>query len=393
MAEANLSGHPSANPQPTNLDPDQVRGLADSVFATLLEHFSSFQNSAAVEKEGTARRFSPKWVVYHDIYVQALEARCGESDHAAHVRGVLERFTRYRKLDNKDLSAVSQLDLEMYVSARLKDSNKQGKPLSARTINNEIEILNTCFSKAGPKEKRGRGRKNFGYLEDPPWLEKLQVYRREVKTVETWQIADFVRATAKATSPRIEGCTPQQFWLAALLLGMVTGLRRKALLKVPRPDDQTLIQKGELFLPAELNKTKADLRMSLGNEEVVMLLTSLPSRVGEPLLPWKKPNGRPMTAGHFSNTLSKFQDDAGIPRESRVTPQKLRATAATEVADVFSDAVAKKKLGHSPYTNTLDTNYKRLTPTDIDRQASDHLAKIILPHFANGGNDQGEKNR
>ena len=55
------------------------------------------------------------------------------------------------------------------------------------------------------------------------------------------------------------------------------------------------------------------------------------------------------------------------------------ALSAPLAIAAFGDAVAKKKLGHSPTTNTLDVNYKSRAPREKDVEASDHLAEMILP--------------
>jgi hypothetical protein len=84
-----------------------------------------------------------------------------------------------------------------------------------------------------------------------------------------------------------------------------------------------------------------------------------------------------MTLGHFTHTLKSFQRLAGIDRTVRL--KDLRSTAATEISEEFNDALAKKRLGHSAHTNTLETNYKakRVTPKDVE--VSEFLAGLAMP--------------
>ena len=328
-----------------------------------------------------------KWAVYKEIYV-SLQRVTHKSGHPENVRRVLDRFTHYCNLIGADLEEISQHDFDMYV-ARRREDEWRGKPISNRTINNEIDILNAAFAKAGPKLATRSGRENYGYLETtPPFKQPLEEDESEPVCVGGETIAAFMRAvTDHARVPNVDGCTPYNFWLCVLLLGGITGLRRGALLQIPRPDDVMLRDRRELVLPAHLNKARTGrrrkrkpLRFSLGrNDRVIELLVNLPSKPGEQLLPWRRNSGRPMTLGYFSNTMAEIQRAAGISDADRLKLKYLRSTAGTEIADVFGDAVAKKKLGHSPTTNTLDTNYKSRAPREKDIEASDHLANMILP--------------
>lgn len=322
------------------------------------------------------------WAVYKEMYLQLLETRCaGDSEHPANVRRVLDRFTRYLGLADRRLDEIRSLDLERYVSQRNQDTYR-GKPIGRRTLRNEIRILNAAFAKAGPRDSRGKGRGNWCLIDDPPWIEEVSVDRRLPVVIEPDQFRAFLEAARHARSPRPEVCNPELFWTCALVLDAATRLRRKGLLRVPRPEDHRLLDRREIFLPAELNKTREDLVIALGSgaqgDRVVRLLSQLPTRPGEPFLPWKHPNGRPMTLGHFNNTMARIQRDAGIDERQRIRLKDVRSTAGTLLLRKFGEGVAKQALGHSPNTNTLRTNYNNPLPREEDRAASDLTAGLVM---------------
>ena len=177
-----------------------------------------------------------KWVVYKEVYV-SLQRVNHKSGHPENVRRVLDRFTHYCGLIGADLDEVSQHDFDLYVAKR-RDDEWRGKPISNRTINNEIDILNATLSKAGPKSATRAGRENYGYLSgNPPYKSPLEEDDPEPVCVGGDTIAAFMQAVQEhAKAPDVEGCTPYEFWLCVLLIGGITGLRRGALLQIPRPE-------------------------------------------------------------------------------------------------------------------------------------------------------------
>lgn len=319
-----------------------------------------------------------KWVILKELHLERLEVRSPGAEYNSQVRRVLDRFTHYRGLVVKELGAITQLDLEQFVIRRRTDLYR-GKLLSARTINNEIAILNAIFAWCGPPETRGPGRSNLGLLQRPPFLTPLDEPDVEPVAVSDEQLVNYLRATQRATSPRIRGCSPQTFWTCVLLLDGVTMLRRGGLLRIIRPTDYELLELKQLKLPAGINKSKRDEWLSLGSRASLLeLLAALPSQPGEPLLPWRDRTGRAMSLNHFSRTMAKFQRDAGISDTDRVRLKQLRSTGATEVGDEFNDAVAKRKLKHGPTTNTFDQHYKSRRPTAAEHEASNYLADKLL---------------
>ncbi|MBX3437796.1 MAG: hypothetical protein KF861_09915 [Planctomycetaceae bacterium] len=321
------------------------------------------------------------WAIYKEIYMEHVVTTCrADSEHPLHVRKVLDRFTAYLGLAESELSAIDNRDLATYVQRRRQDEWR-GKPLQPRTINNEIDILNTAFAKAGPRE-RGAGRGNFAFISDAPFHPRLQEFARMPVCLEWVQIERLVEAARCSRSPHQAVCCPSVFWPAAVLLELTTRLRRRALLRVPRPSDELLLERREIRVPAEFDKNGIERVYALGSDEtggrVARILHALPTRLGEPLLPWRRGDGRPMSLGHFSNAIAAMQRRAGICESQRVRLKDIRSTGATLISDRFGDAVAKKAIGHSPNTNTINTNYKNRLPREADRAASDMMAAPIL---------------
>lgn len=325
------------------------------------------------------------WVVYQFQYLQLLQTYDKDPVYVSNARRVLERFTRYCNLVESRLCEIKDSHIQNYL-ARRKSETWRDKPLSNVTLNNEIGFINTCLAKAGKKEPRGPGRSNFGYLEFPPYCEFLPVDETDPQVISEEQIHSFSEAAALARSPIIEGCSPAEFWRTALLLGLITGLRRRGLLLIQRPTDYELLEKRELYLPAKYHKTRNSLRIPLGSTAVVDILAKMPSKEGEPLLPWiNGRTGKPLSRAHFSNTMTKIQREAGIPEDQRVKTKNLRSTAATMIAEKLNDDVARKRMGHSPNSKTLLTNYKAKRISAADIKASEMLGELVLPHVTGHG--------
>lgn len=319
------------------------------------------------------------WVCYKELYVERLETRYPESDHPKNVRAVLDRFQRVCGLRTRRLHQLSNVDLDTYVKSRRRDKWR-GKPLANRTLNNEIDILNAALALAGPPETRGAGRKNLGLIMRPPFAERLPEQKTIPVAVAPIDLQRFFAAVEFASSPIIKGCTPAQFWVAAVVLDLVTGLRRKGLIRIPRPDDYELLELKQIVLPARLSKTRTEQRISLGSQEIVDLLAALPTKPGQPLLPWtNRRTGDVMSLSHFNRQMVLIQERAGIPRASRIRLKDLRSTAATETIEEFGPGIARRKLGHAPTTNTIHTNYDVPRVSKQDQAASAHLAGIVMP--------------
>ena len=315
-----------------------------------------------------------RWITFVEIYCDTHEAR-HPGEHSKNVRRVLERFTKYRNLQDAMVSDVEPIDLEQYLAERRSDTWR-GRPLADRTINNEIDILNTALAKAGPRGNTKRDRKNFGFCETPPGIDPLTLERKNpVELTEEQQQAFLKALFEKSRAPRPEVCDRRQFWMAVFLVESVAPLRREALLTIPRPVD--LVDSLLLKLPANLNKANEDRTFAVP-KPIAERLAELPSQPGEPLLPWKKPNGKPYSIDYFSECMREAQRAAGIDEDTRVLLKHFRSTVATVASDEYGDAVGRQLLGHSATTNTINTAYKRRGSRKADRKAAEVLGQRAL---------------
>lgn len=317
-----------------------------------------------------------RWTAFVEIYCETHEAR-HPGEHSRNVRRVLDRFTQYRNLAEKLAGEVTPLDLEQYVTQRRGDRH-QGRPLSHRTINNEINILNTALAKAGPRGSSKRERRNFGYIETPPGIDTLPEMRKNPVELTELQQQAFLKALFdQSPAPRPEVCDRRQFYLGLFLLESVAPLRRASLLNIPRPADLT--ERLTLTLPPDhgINKTLVERTFAVPRE-IAEVLSQLPTEPGGRLLPWVKPNGKPYSANYLSDCIRLAQRRAGIPEESRVLLKHFRSTVATLACSEYGDAVGKQLLGHSAATNTINTNYKRNGTGAADRRAAEELGRRAM---------------
>ena len=322
-------------------------------------------------------RGTVRWAAYREIYLDYKRTRLSAEMFAQEVR-VLRRFGDLCGVDAIPVDQIQTHHLAEYLAAR-QNQTYRGRHPKPRTLNNEIDILNRALGMAGPRERTGHGRSNFNYIRDiPPALERLPLERQDPKTATREQLKAFVRAARDATTPNVDGCTPERFWISVWLLEGCTAMRRGALLNVPRPDDGTFLGKNLLILPARFDKNREQRTYPLP-DWVCELLAELPTQSGQPLLPWISSRGVQMSLAYFNAVMRTIQRTAGIPESERLTLKVMRNTVATELADMFGDAVARKRLGHAPTTNTIQTNYKSRKPRERDRLASQHLADELRP--------------
>ena len=314
-----------------------------------------------------------KWLAFMETYCDRLDMRY-PGEHARNVRRVLERFTHCRNLNERTVDEVNSLDLDQYVNKRRGD-RWRGKELGNRTINNEVHILNAAFYKAGPAGFDSRSRRNYGFTEHPPAAEPLPELKTPPVELTPARIAAFVRSLPFAVCPQPN---PHQFWSALFQFEFAVPLRTRGVLNLPRPENDAF-QRGEFVLPALYNKegtTLGDFAFRIPSK-LIPVLFALPSAPGEPLFPFIKSNGKRYSVRYFSNVLSNFQQAAGLTIEDRITLKMIRSTVATRSADEFGDSVGRELLGHSPTTNTINTNYKRHRWTDRCVEASGSNLSMI----------------
>ena len=337
------------------------------------------------------------WPTLVESFLMRLSVNLASKTWQDNVRTVLRRFTEYQGLWRKTVEQVTQLDLQQYVARRSKDSwspptAKKSKTLiSVRTINNEIAILNSVFQYAGPRANCRGHRDNLAVVSQPLFFKPLKTQELNPIAVTSEKLASFIAAIPLAKSPRPSVCDPIHFWKAVLVLDSITALRRGALLGIPRPDHETLCIKRVIILPAELSKNSRAEIIPLGSrDDVIGLLASLPSKPGEPLLPWKSPGGRRLSLSRFNRVMKDFQLEAGILQPLKT--KHLRSTAATEIlAEQYSTDTARKRLGHKS-EDVIRKHYQARTVTQADRDVSDHLATRVMNLFPSAGMPTGTSN-
>lgn len=330
---------------------------------------------AALAALGTPQRVY--LIVAMARYLTHCQSRGASREHLANIKRSLDRFADLRRLTNAHLDEVTNLDLTEYVALR-RQQTFRGATTGPVTINNELAALNSFFLWCGPKTPGGRGRSNMAWIEWPPFHDRLPMDEPVPAFVTPEQLAKFIAAAETATTPRLPDLSPRDFWTIVLVLGLVTGLRRRALLEVPRPDDFTLLERHELPIHGRHMKKRRAITLPLP-EEVVQLIQRLPSKPGERLLPWRWPDGRPMTFAHFSDTMKNLQRKAGIADDQRVRLKGLRSTAATTVLEEHGETNAKRRLAHAASTTTLLKHYAATRVSAGDIAASETLAGLVLP--------------
>jgi hypothetical protein len=352
--------------------------FGDATADTLVDRGEGPAVSAAQpEPRRPPERRGKSWRDYRDDYLLHLAATHGRTEHLAHVHAVLHRFTDRCDLHRRRLDQIGNADLAEYVIARRRDTWR-GAPVGPRTINNEIQIIHAALLYAS-QPGDGLARKRLGLIPRAPWHDLLPVDDLEPVAIDESQFARLMAAAQHATTPTFAGCSPATFWRCAITLTRITLLRRTALLAIPRPAEEVLVGQRMVRLPAAINKTRSDQWVSLGSSvEVAQMFASLPSREGEPLLPWLDRRGRRLSEDTFSAHLRAMQLKAGTPVDECVRLKDLRSTSATEVGDACNATVARRKLKHSPRTNTFETNYQSRKPTTEEVAATDMLLDKCL---------------
>lgn len=271
------------------------------------------------------------WIAHKDAHLQRLSLHGGRKN-LTRATEVLGRFTRY--CDPVDAWDVDQKMLETYFSRRKQDiSRKTKKPISPATLNAELRYLKPCLQALG----KDRHAPDDWEL---PTLRRFRELRRIPRGVGANLLTQVLDSCRFARTPKLRGCSAEQWWQTFYVVGYVTGLRCEAMREVPRPHAEQLAAR-ELWLPAELDKADSDRVMYL-TDQAVQMIERLPGVAGERLFSW------PHSVRYFYRTLHAFQDAAGIPLASHVLPHDLRRTKATNmVAAGVSLPLVQREMGHS----------------------------------------------
>lgn len=324
------------------------------------------------------------WVNYCEAYMARLDARSKNAVWKETCRRTIRWFTVSRNLFDKRVHEVTQADFAAYISERRlrgkRLSDGTFTQLSVPSLNNDIGILNGLFAYAGPRLPVRGHRENLGLIQDVPYIEQFREPDPLPVCVTDDQLAAFVGAIPLAKTPHPLVCDPKLFWSCVLALDAVTALRRGALLGVKRPSDRDLLEQRVLPVEHGIMKNARAEKLSLGDDDrLAKMLYLLPSREGEPLLPWKRLDGRPLGLSHFNYVMKQIQLKAGVDPAACLRTKHLRSTAATKlIEEQFSTDVARKRLGHRS-EGVINKHYVARQTTKADRAASNCLSAMVMP--------------
>jgi len=208
-------------------------------------------------------------------------------------------------------------------------------------------------------------------ITEVPCIDPIRARKR---VPDSWSIEEFSQLlkTASETPGRIDTVPAGKFWLALLLTLYDTGLRVGAAIQLER---DALLPDGWLYVPAAVQKQRADQRFQLHPDTVAALQDMRQAAIGNMLFPW------PYQRGTLFKRLKKILVRAGLPSGRRDAFHKIRRTAATAVADKLGAAAAQAFLDHS----AMSVTQMYLDPSRIHRvQTVDVVPRPLLP-TAKGG--------
>lgn len=284
------------------------------------------------------------WIEFKDSYLEWLSVHGGDH-HVAKAREVLGRFTRY--MDPVELSSIDRQVLHHYLARRKKDPGRRKEdPISPVTLNGDITYLNMIF--AYLKDELGLREAGLSTDWRVPRLKRVKVPKRKPRGLSREVVDKVFAACEFAKRPMIEGVSPCIWWRTFFYLALITGIRVRGLLGIPRPSEAELAD-NELFLSAELNKSGAD-QIFYIPDLMVTLIRQLPCQPGEVMLDW------PNKKNCFYSTLRRFQTQAGFKIGEFATPHNFRKTLATWMIKGGAPiTMVQRQLGHS--TPTVTQNY------------------------------------
>jgi len=180
-----------------------------------------------------------------------------------------------------------------------------------------------------------------GLITRPPDVDR---FREPKRVPEAWTIDQFsaILQAASKTPGRIDGVPASVWWPALLLVLYETGLRITPIMRLGRAQfDATA---GTLFVPAELQKQKADQLLYLSHDVAAAVAEVLEAHSREWILPWPWDRSGPQWAAlnrHYRRILRR----AGLPTGRRDLFHRVRRTTASYIEAAGGNA--QYQLGHS----------------------------------------------
>jgi integrase len=308
------------------------------------------------------------WSDYVPVYLKRL--RLLDPRHFEGGQQILARFSRY--CDPGRSIRIDGIDVALcnaYLARRQLDPGRGGKPLSKASLNKDIRYLNTAFAYAQMPTNEHPDWLGFappGWR--PPRMKRRKQPKRIPQPVPGPTLRQVLEGAKLAKRPVIGELPPGHWWQTLLLLAVVTGLRCKALLALPRPRDFDL-NRNRLLLPAELDKAGEDRLFHLP-DLLVSMIREIPAEPGERLFAW--PFGR----RHFYRTLHQWQRAAGLPDSEHCLPHALKRTKGTMMTEMGCPLpLVSQELSHSNMQVTMDYYIGALT--NERREAVEALFAIL----------------
>lgn len=275
----------------------------------------------------------------HEFEVRALAVM--GNDHRELTKVALNHFERIIKPVR--ISAIDSRTLDTYVAARRlektrgnKKEERDGRPISAATINRELRHLRLVLRKAA----------RWKYLAECPEFQFLREPGRIPTFVTPEHFAALYEHADAATEPDGLCFKPGDWWRALLTLCYLTGWRIGQILELRRADVD--LDAATALSRAEHNKGKRDQRLPL-HPLIVEHLRAIPS-LGERALPFDTERSRSPLYRQFR----LIQLAAGIKPDGKrfYGFHDLRRAFATLNADRLTADALQALMQHKSYTTT-----------------------------------------
>jgi integrase len=314
--------------------------------------------------------------LWSDYCAQYLDRLKFESPrHYLTGKDILDRFTRivaamWVKQQQEELGIkvwpedmrVVDVTFRLYqafIAIRCESPGRKSPKLSKATLNKEIAYLNTVFRYAQQPTEQDYdwfGAAPPGWK--PPRMKRFRQPKRKPKAIELTLLERVFAAAKHATTPNLPGIDNATWWQTFYCVGLVTGLRREALLSVPRPSEKDL-DAGILRVPAECDKESEDREFHLP-AEVVAMIRRLPISADGRLFAW------PFGVRHFYRSLEKWQVAGGIAKDEKALPHGLRRTKGTLLTRAGHNlALVADEMSHA----SIETTRKHYIGTLTDERA------------------------
>ena len=176
-------------------------------------------------------------------------------------RTALDHFERL--IGPRKVSRISQRDIDRFTSLRQKEQGQYG-PVAVVSVVTTLKCIQTALRQA----------KRWKYLDEVPEFQMPRVEQRQPSYIGQDEFAAMYEAAAEMTSPQIPGVTPADYWRALITFLYLTGWRIGSSVALRWDQLEETDQGVVVSSPAEQNKGKRDVQITL-HPEVARHLTPL----------------------------------------------------------------------------------------------------------------------